>query len=385
MANLITKHDPYHVHKTLGLLGLLHFIYRFFFSLWAGNSLTDGRQDLVFLGIFVHAGLSLTSLLLPLPKKRMFTKPMIWPEFRLHNIVFALRHIVATLLIVSGFHAWANSLGMSMTFLYRLAIILVPSYLADQVTERIGDKELRTTNSMPYPYRSRKPDQVMTKDFYAMSQFLATALAATDDPEATFWPVLGIQMAAFSMTLVRKGIIDAHHYHFIYSVALMVPSFLFLRAAAFGEKSNVHNVGMWLYLGWMVKVVRFRWGTNKYVLWSLAVCLSFPLYPLFLLCPTWLAQINMTISCGEFVFANTWRTYDLCIHAFGIKMDETENAKEKAEEEVADSRLLTENEIMSTMKSVHEKVEGLTLPVSPSSDSLAHGSDSDYSKRSDSD
>ena len=31
MAKLITDHDPFHIHKILGVLVLLHFLYRFFF------------------------------------------------------------------------------------------------------------------------------------------------------------------------------------------------------------------------------------------------------------------------------------------------------------------------------------------------------------------
>ena len=76
IAKLITKHDPFHIHKILGVLVLLHYAYRFV---------------LLF-------RLSWSSLLLPLPSKRNFSEPMIWPEFRLHSIVFATRHIVTSIL-----------------------------------------------------------------------------------------------------------------------------------------------------------------------------------------------------------------------------------------------------------------------------------------------
>ena len=61
---------------------------------------------------------------------------MIWPEFRIHNTIFGMRHILATY----------------YTNIYiRLFLAFISMYLADLTTSRFGSKEIRTTNSIPFP------------------------------------------------------------------------------------------------------------------------------------------------------------------------------------------------------------------------------------------
>merc|ERR1711871_612784 len=106
MAKLITNHDPFHIHKSLGVFALLHFIYRYYLLVTEGTLFAEGdttnRGDLA--GVVLHGLLSCSSLLLPIPSKRNFSSPMIWPEFRLHSISFALRHTISTVLAL--LHAW---------------------------------------------------------------------------------------------------------------------------------------------------------------------------------------------------------------------------------------------------------------------------------------
>jgi len=371
MAHLISKHDPYHVHKTLGLLGILNFLFRVVYHFVYGYTFGDQESRVTLFGsLAVHTGLSVTALLLPLPVRRMFTKPMIWPEFRLHNIVFALRHVIATFFIVSGVHSYVTSHGVGATLLYRLAIVLIPCAVADIVTTKYGDLEKRTTNAMPYPKRSLVEHQVATKAFYAGSQFMATAMAATDDADAAFWPVLAIQLAAFCMTLVRKGILDSHHYHLIYSVALLMPSMMFFRSSLEGNKTNVYNFMMWSLIGYVTKEVRLRTGINKYFLWMMAVFSSMVLQMFVFtpkVCPPRLAQCLSAAACAWFFLDHGRRTVQLCTSSFGLRPGEKEpDAKEEEEEEEynetdedadAKRRIDTENVIMKTMKSAHELSE----------------------------
>ena len=105
MANLITNHDPYHIHKLLGLASLLNYFLRFYYLFVYGTAFpTHEPFTQALCCVLLHGVLSTSSLLLPLPLKRNFASPMIWPEFRLHSITFALRHVIATMLTLSN--AW---------------------------------------------------------------------------------------------------------------------------------------------------------------------------------------------------------------------------------------------------------------------------------------
>ena len=98
MAKLFTNHDPYHMHKILGLICLLHYLYRFdsFFRYGRAFGLQDVKVEILL--VMMHGVLSLSSLLLPLPGARNHSAPMIWKEFRFHSILFANRHVVFTVI-----------------------------------------------------------------------------------------------------------------------------------------------------------------------------------------------------------------------------------------------------------------------------------------------
>ncbi|KAH8063827.1 hypothetical protein JL722_3017 [Aureococcus anophagefferens] len=122
---------------------------------------------------------------------------MIWPEFRLHNAIFALRHVAsAALALATGSHARPLALA---------AAVLPPSVAAPRrATDRVGDRDRRTTNAMPYPETCRAVDVRLTKALYASAQFGATAACLYGPATCAFAPLLGIEIAAFMMTAVRK-------------------------------------------------------------------------------------------------------------------------------------------------------------------------------------
>ena len=85
MAKLFTHHDQYHIHKTLGLLALLHYLYRFALLYRYGDAFPSSNGGNVesplaiadSAGVMLHGLLSWSSLLLPLPTKRNFNAPMV--------------------------------------------------------------------------------------------------------------------------------------------------------------------------------------------------------------------------------------------------------------------------------------------------------------------
>jgi len=245
MAHLITHHDPFHVHKILGVLILLHFLYRLFNVLSTGYAFTDWEQQEGLLwalsAVALHGLLSFTSLLLPLTKKRILTAPMIWPEFRLHSITFASRHVLGTAACLLGVWTLGSqaaqvnlgevtgstallALGQRLyTFALRTCMVLVTSHVAREITDRLGSDEDRTTNSMPYPPGTSAALGQQFKAFYATAQFHATLQAIAGDATMAFVPLFAIQGAPLLMTLVRKGKIGATVYHLVYTLTLLVP------------------------------------------------------------------------------------------------------------------------------------------------------------------
>ena len=229
MAHLVTSHDPYHIHKILGLLALLSYIYRYYLVFATGSAFPNHRSISFFAicSVVTHGLLSWSSLLLPLPKTRNFSSPMIWPEFRLHSILFATRHVLCTL--VSIFNLWPNNdndhgniAKIIKDGVARAIIIMGTVHIASLITAHYGDCDKRTTNSMPYPPQITLAQQSIIKKWYSLSQFGATVSCLMNDASINFAPLLAIQMAPLLMTLVRKGKITTWTYHRVYSLSLFL-------------------------------------------------------------------------------------------------------------------------------------------------------------------
>jgi hypothetical protein len=269
---LFTKEDPNGLHKYLGLFCVGHFIFRFFqmlFGDWScglGSRMGKGPCSVAALCLLPHAALSFSSLnFKSVPRERVIGKPMIWQEFRLHNILFGLRSIITTLL------AWA-----SIVFQHRqpwrhvavttsCVVTLVSMYLADVVSQKWCPAPLEsTTATMPYWDGCFVETQKRFKTFYAFSQFQATATCmAVGNPAWTLSLLLPIQTASLLMTLARKSLLSSRAYHYWYSFTLALPYVVGLRSVW-----KMQNIDFPLFLGasWLLFSLRRR-GVNKYLLW----------------------------------------------------------------------------------------------------------------------
>lgn len=302
MAYLFTHHDPAHIHAFFGFLTLLHFAFRITVMLCYGAVFPSWEPLHMSLACMcLHIALHSTSFLLPLPKKRNFNSPMIWPEFRAHNAVFSIRMAVCTivalimhsygfslgqytfsdligpLLDVARVHTGSEAKGPIMSeeertqailtighYLIRVGVVILASIVAEWITSAMGDKVKRTTNSMPYPVQASQLDIAHTKIFYRQCQFHASFLAAAATPGFAFLPLYALEAAPFMMTLVRKGLATSRGYHFVYSAALLVPYFAM---CGFGPNEMVcwavcGNLARWLR-------VRHRWSHPQ--IWAFVV------------------------------------------------------------------------------------------------------------------
>jgi len=270
-TKLFTKEDPIGIHKYCGIFVLLHFAFRYFQMLFGdpsagfGSRLGKGPALYAPFCLIPHTILSLSSLIFhTVPKERVVGKPMIWQEFRVHNILFAMRSILATLLTWGSLYISKNSpshLNTRLTTVAVSIIVLTTQVLADEATKRLRVNTLEsTTATMPYWDGCSVGTQKRFKSFYAMCQFDATlACLAVANPAWSLAVLLPIQLASLLMTLVRKSLLSPKGLHICYTLSLMVPYLVAYR-----------SVGMPIFfmygLGWLLYQLR-RQGVNKYALW----------------------------------------------------------------------------------------------------------------------
>eukprot|EP00040_Diaphanoeca_grandis_P040428 m.261805 g.261805 ORF g.261805 m.261805 type:complete len:318 (-) comp43197_c0_seq1:277-1230(-) len=293
MANLITSHDPYHVHKILGLLALLNYLFRFYNIFTLGTAFPDFESKTrATVSVLLLGALSWSSLLLPLPIKRNFASPMIWPEFRLHSITFASRHVIGTLVALN--HLWpTHAVGGVVA---RILLVVGTQQVASAISKHFGDKEKRTTNAMPYPKTVTEDQKADIKSEYARCQFGATILSVHDDPTIAFAPLLAIQGAALLMTLVRKGKIEAIIYHRLYAMALWINYCVFIIRVIVSPHVIVFGLGGLATK--QIRTIRMKYRYPTEVLWSVGLAFTFGVVPTYI-AP--LINTTSTVYCGRAV------------------------------------------------------------------------------------
>lgn len=244
MARLFSKHDRFHIHKSLGAFVVLHFAYRFVLIALTGKAFDEPPVLCLTAHVLLHA----SSFFFALPQRRNPKAPMIWPAYRTHNAIFAIR----------------NLLGMFPQ--PRILFVCFFMFLADLGTH--FHKSDETTRAMPYFGEGKMR---VLKSFYMQCQFHATLLSVTD-PTLSFFCVFPIEIASFGMTLARKGIVTSFQWHLIYALALWSVYVLML----VNPTTSLAVAGI---LGGIAKEVRQHFRVNKYVLWTITVYLHGYLTP----------------------------------------------------------------------------------------------------------
>ncbi|CAK0843111.1 unnamed protein product [Prorocentrum cordatum] len=300
MAKLLTHHDRYHLHAFLGLCALLHFAFRFG-SLVLGGVDNFAPTVTSALCLSVHFLLHATSFQFALPAQRIMSKPMIWPEFRVHNAIFAYRHLVCCVIGIWFPDVWCRSSPSILCLGLKIAILSLTCWAADVATERLGSREDRTTNAMPYPASMSAREIAIVKRFYAKSQFAATTLSVFGTPMLSFLSVLAIELASFLMTLVRKGKIEARTYHALYGLGLFVMLPALVATLLSGDLEAELATYRALCVACVAVQGRLVWKWGKYFTWvvspvvgcvmasALASAVHFK----------WVCWIGMAWSAGE--------------------------------------------------------------------------------------
>ncbi|KAL7548995.1 hypothetical protein ACHAWF_013873 [Thalassiosira exigua] len=277
-TKLFTHEDPQNLHKGCGLFVLLHYVSRFYQMLFGdvsagfGNRTGMGPSAWCMLFLVPHAALSLSSLIFrTVPKERIVGAPMIWQEFRAHSIIFASRSIVGSACSWISVYFDHNPIVRNAVVFVNSICILCALYAADAATERLRvcNRE-STTATMPYWEGCSLTTQRRFKQFYAYCQFMATlACLSMANPCWSFSVLLAIQLAAFLMTMVRKGIISTKAYHVVYTISLVLPYFVAVRSMFYSQTPDA--LGLFV-LGYLLYSLRCQ-GVGKYTLWVPVVLL----------------------------------------------------------------------------------------------------------------
>jgi len=268
---LFTHEDTFNVHKVLGGVCLVHFIYRF--SLVGDRDMHFGPGWTTALWIGIHTLLSVSSLIFKIPQKRIVEGSRIWPEYRLHSIAFACRSLACMLLTwwehhtlhsVTGGGYAADDAAAMPNYYWNVLIVMGTLVAADAGTWWVGEQSRSST------INDLKAPRAM-KYFFSVMQFHATmnCLVGVRRYATQFVYVWIIQFTAFILTLRRKNLVP--HLPIVFFYGLML---------AFGFFVNLYDLNMansFLMVNTLANLAAFlRLGCRmpKYLLWALMSVLA---------------------------------------------------------------------------------------------------------------
>ena len=255
-TRLFTKEDTFNFHKTLGISCLISFIYRFSNVGEGDMKFTTGPATL--LTILLHTGLSVSSMIFKIPQKRIVGGYRIWPEYRLHSIVFALRSLAGMLV------TWYElRYGLPPNYYVNVAIVLGTIAAADLSTWSVGTAHSSTIRDLDAP--------PAVHFFFSAMQFQATmgCMLGLRRFSTQFLYVWVVQFNAFLMTIRRKNL--APHGVLVFTYGAML-AFGFCLAAY--EQQRVGYYLLHNTLGNAAAVLRLHFRMHKYLLWALIGALT---------------------------------------------------------------------------------------------------------------
>jgi len=267
LKKLNTHEDVFYIHKIMGMVVLTNYIYRFYLLFTRYDMELTTPSSLVLLG--AHLLLSLSSLFFRISNTRNRVIPIIYPEFRLHNIIFAVRSINCCLFFYYFQRIYdENSIlyikhihPHNYSVLCNMGVCFLTMKCADIITGVFEHSTPKTTTMRNMPYNEIIPDAKlqMLKQMYSLMQLYATYYMIGNINSA-FTPMFAIQLSSFLMTLVKKSIIPPMWWHPLYYFALLSNSIAFLSLTP--EFIIKMNIACSFFSYW-----RFTLGKDKYIGW----------------------------------------------------------------------------------------------------------------------
>ena len=146
-VKLITHEEShfFHIHKVLGVLVMSHYAYRTYLFVTTGSMQFDSSFFTPYC-IVLHMLLSGSSFIFKISQTRIQSAPMIYPEFRLHSILFAYRSLIVMLLMW-----YAKRYDLVLPLYFRGLVVLVTMILADLVTNHYKVSTKHDIHHLPNP------------------------------------------------------------------------------------------------------------------------------------------------------------------------------------------------------------------------------------------
>ena len=294
LFKLVTREDPNFIHKALGFSCLINFIYQFTHLFRYGKMDLRNNPYTPFL-LMLHGLLSVSSFIFHVPLNRHKGLPMIYKEFRLHSIIFALRSVFCALCFYYKFNLVFNVFFINLTMVF-----------ADIVT-KLYEAETKTMRGMPYGKDIEEEDKKNVTYMHSAQQFGAT-MFMMGNIDSAFAPLLAIQIAAFLMTLVRKSIISELDWHRLYAISLWLNIFVYW---SFNRIDKPIYIIMGVYL---FDYLRINQGHNKYLVWNYIFLIIYVMYSFvnFALIEAYINQRILTnLLITYYLASNIYRTRSL--------------------------------------------------------------------------
>lgn len=263
VAKLFTTEDSFQVHKILGVLSVISFVYRYFWVYPTTGSLGFQGRWIDHATIALHFLLSTSSIIFHVIARRIITRPMIiWEEYRLHAIVFSTRCLAVYLYAI--FRPNQDTLCDRLML---PALVLSHHLAADYITQIHGPKDGSTTVRIKDSHGSEVTAILRLYSFYQFSALGSHLVPNPNLAELGFNTFIAIQSSAFLMTLYRKGFISYLAHGIWYTSCIVVSLFHIFR-----------DCGNPLFFAKLagIFILRTKFSINKYALWALYCAISYP-------------------------------------------------------------------------------------------------------------
>jgi len=191
----VTDEDPGHVHKILGIACLISYAWRFSMA-GATDMGFESYPHLTIPTLLLHWSLTLSSFVFKIPRKRIKTGDRIWPEYRLHALVFLSR----SLAILAHYRYEQLYHIQEPMHHVNFAIVMATLFFADWSSWSVGEDHrsgsIRDLEAHP-----------AVKFFFSFMQFGATSgcLYGLRRFSLVFYFTSILQFTPFLMTLRRKS------------------------------------------------------------------------------------------------------------------------------------------------------------------------------------
>jgi len=255
---LFTHEDSQYLHKVFGFPVLAHILFRLISVFRNPFNDLGFKATPVTLGLVIlHLGLSVSSLIFKIPKVRIKEGSRIWPEFRLHSIVFACRSLACMALV------WYEK-RYDLAPMYWANVLIV---MATLVSADIA------TNSVDPISRSNTIRGLETSAAYKFAfsfmQFLGTTgcLFGLRAFGGQFGIVFIIQTYAFTLTLRRKNLVSHRATVIFYTCQLSIGAAV--AQIEIWQAGGVQALFMFPALAACAMLLRIGLGLNKYLVWAI--------------------------------------------------------------------------------------------------------------------